>query len=61
MSMIEMRNVTKRFGDKTVLSEINFDVHEGEIFGFIGPSGSGKTTVIRMMTGIFERPKVKSN
>jgi len=54
MSMIEMRNVTKKFDDKTVLSNINFDVREGEIFGFIGPSGSGKTTVIRMMTGVLE-------
>lgn len=54
MSMIEMHNVTKIFGDKTVLSEINFNVNEGEIFGFIGPSGSGKTTVIRMMTGVLE-------
>lgn len=54
MSMIEMKNVTKIFGDKTVLSNIDFDVREGEIFGFIGPSGSGKTTVIRMMTGVYE-------
>src|SRR6476660_6559254 len=52
--MIEMRNVTKKFDDKTVLSNINFDVREGEIFGFIGPSGSGKTTVIRLMTGVLD-------
>ncbi len=54
MSMIEMKNVTKKFGDKTVLSHLNFDVHEGEIFGFIGPSGSGKTTCIRLMMGVLE-------
>jgi ABC-2 type transport system ATP-binding protein len=54
MSMIELKNVTKRFGDKTVLSDLNFDVREGEIFGFIGPSGSGKTTCIRLMTGVLE-------
>jgi ABC-2 type transport system ATP-binding protein len=54
MSMIELKNVTKRFGEKTVLSDLNFDVREGEIFGFIGPSGSGKTTCIRLMTGVLE-------
>lgn len=54
MAMIELRDISKKFGDKTVLSDITFDVNEGEIFGFIGPSGSGKTTVIRLMTGVLE-------
>jgi ABC-2 type transport system ATP-binding protein len=54
MSMIEVRNVTKRYGDKEVVSDLNFDVREGEIFGFIGPSGSGKTTTIRLLTGVIE-------
>lgn len=54
MSMIEVRNVSKAFGDRTVLSNLNFSVEEGEIFGFIGPSGSGKTTCIRLMTGVLE-------
>lgn len=54
MSMIELHNVSKNFGEKTVLSDLNFEVREGEIFGFIGPSGSGKTTVIRLMMGILE-------
>lgn len=53
-NMIELRNVSKKFGEKTVLSNLTFDVHEGEIFGFIGPSGSGKTTCIRLMTGVLE-------
>ena len=54
MSMIEMRNVTKRYGDTEVVSDLNFDVREGEIFGFIGPSGAGKTTTIRLLTGVIE-------
>jgi ABC-2 type transport system ATP-binding protein len=54
MSMIELHNVSKKFGDKTVLSDLDFEVREGEIFGFIGPSGSGKTTCIRLMTGVLE-------
>ena len=53
-SMIELKHVTKRFGEKTVLFDLNFDVRQGEIFGFIGPSGSGKTTCIRLMTGVLE-------
>ena len=52
MSMIEVKNVTKRYGDKTVVDDLNFEVNEGEIFGFIGPSGSGKTTTIRLLTGV---------
>ncbi|MCL2569017.1 MAG: ABC transporter ATP-binding protein [Oscillospiraceae bacterium] len=51
--MIQMTNIMKRFGDKTVLSDVNFHVEGGEIFGLIGPSGSGKTTIINILTGQF--------
>src|ERR1044072_2274172 len=51
--MIQVRNVTKRFGDFAVVQDLTFDVHEGEIFGFIGPSGSGKTSAIRLLTGVW--------
>jgi ABC-2 type transport system ATP-binding protein len=50
--MIEVKNVTKRYGEKAVVDNLNFEVNEGEIFGFIGPSGSGKTTTIRLLTGV---------
>ncbi|MGE5602936.1 MAG: ATP-binding cassette domain-containing protein [Nitrososphaerales archaeon] len=49
--VIEMKGVTKRFGDAVAVEDLTFTVHEGEIFGFIGPSGSGKTTTIRLMNG----------
>src|ERR687887_1658861 len=51
--MIQVRNVTKRFGEFPVVQNLNFDVYEGEIFGFIGPSGSGKTSTIRLLTGVY--------
>src|SRR3954471_16325227 len=50
--MIQVRGVSKRFNDHDVLRDLNFDVMQGEIFGFIGPSGSGKTTTIRLLTGV---------
>ena len=49
--MILMQNVEKKFGEQTVLSDVNFDVKEGEIFGLLGPSGAGKTTIINILTG----------
>jgi ABC-2 type transport system ATP-binding protein len=52
--MIQVRGVTKRFNDHAVVRDLNFDVMQGEIFGFIGPSGSGKTTTIRLLTGVYE-------
>ncbi|HEX9092626.1 MAG TPA: ABC transporter ATP-binding protein [Coriobacteriia bacterium] len=48
---IEVRGLTKRFGDFTAVDAITFDVPRGEIFGFLGPNGSGKTTTIRMLCG----------
>ncbi|MBU5228252.1 ABC transporter ATP-binding protein [Clostridium senegalense] len=52
MSIIKVKNVTKRFNDKLVLDNINYEVKEGEIFGFIGPNGAGKSTLINIMTGL---------
>lgn len=49
---ISVTNLTKRFGDFTAVDGINFEVHHGEIFGFLGPNGSGKTTTIRMLLGL---------
>lgn len=44
-------NITKAFGDKTVLDGVSFTVSRGEIFGLLGPSGAGKTTLIKILTG----------
>ena len=49
--MITVEKITKRFGNKTALNQIQFNVDKGEIFGFLGPSGAGKTTLISILTG----------
>ena len=49
--MITVEKITKRFGKKTALNQIQFNVDKGEIFGFLGPSGAGKTTLINILTG----------
>ena len=51
---IDVRGVTKRFGDKTVVNGIDLQVRRGEIYGFLGPNGSGKTTFIRMLCGLLK-------
>ncbi len=51
---ISARGLTKRFDDFTAVDQVDFDVHPGEIFGFLGPNGSGKTTTIRMMLGLMQ-------
>ena len=48
--MIEVKNVTKKFGDFTAVDNISFKVNKGEIFAFLGPNGAGRTTSIKMLT-----------
>lgn len=50
--MIELKNLTKRYGSVLAVNNINLSIPKGEIFGFIGPNGAGKTTTIRMMGGV---------
>ncbi|WP_447976852.1 sulfate/molybdate ABC transporter ATP-binding protein [Candidatus Nitrospira bockiana] len=49
---IEVRHLIKRFGDVEAVSNVTFQVHEGELLGLLGPSGSGKTTVLRIIAGL---------
>jgi len=49
---IELRNVTKRFGDIAAVRSVSFSVKEGELMALLGPSGGGKTTVLRMIAGL---------
>jgi len=49
---LEVRGLTKRYGQLTAVDGISFAVKKGEFFGFLGPNGAGKTTTIRMLTGI---------
>src|SRR6202035_2289220 len=50
--IVQLHNVTKRIGSKTIIDKLSFDVPPGEVFGFLGPNGAGKTTTIRMMVGL---------
>ena len=50
--VIEVKGLTKMFGDFTAVSAITFDVKKGEIFGFLGANGAGKTTAMKMLIGI---------
>lgn len=50
--VIEISNLTKKFGSFTAVDGISFDVNEGEIFGFLGANGAGKTTAMKMLCGI---------
>lgn len=52
MDMIEVRDLTRRFGDFTAVDGISFSVGRGEIFGFLGSNGAGKSTTIRMLCGL---------
>lgn len=52
MKVIEAINLTKRFGQFTAVDGISFEVHKGEIFGFLGANGAGKTTAMRMLCGL---------
>ncbi|MCL4382102.1 ATP-binding cassette domain-containing protein [Candidatus Marsarchaeota archaeon] len=51
-TIIEIRNLVKKFGDFSAVDNINLDIKEGEIFGLLGPNGAGKTTTISMILGI---------
>lgn len=50
--ILQILNLTKRIGNKTIIDKLNINVPRGEIFGFLGPNGAGKTTTIRMMVGL---------
>ena len=52
--MIEVKNVTKRYGSTIAVDDISFDVKDGEVVGFLGPNGAGKSTTMNMITGFIE-------
>ena len=52
--MIELKELTKKYGDFEAVNNLNLSVCKGEVFGFIGPNGAAKTTTIKMMSGILE-------
>ena len=52
--MIEIKNVTKKYGDKLAVNDVTFTVNDGDIFAFIGHNGAGKTTLIKAIVGIHD-------
>ena len=52
MHVIGCTRLTKRFGPIAAVSELDFDIAAGQVYGFLGPNGAGKTTTIRMLLGL---------
>ena len=52
MAIIEIKNVSKSFGEKVALENVSLEIPEGKIFGLLGPNGAGKTTLIRIINRI---------
>jgi len=52
--MIDISNLSKRYGSRLEVDGLNLQIEEGELFGFVGPNGAGKTSTIRMMTGLLQ-------
>lgn len=53
-AVIQVQNLTRKFGDLVAVDHVEFGVYQGEIFGFLGPNGAGKTTTVRMLTGVID-------
>ncbi|MFC4386933.1 ABC transporter ATP-binding protein [Gracilibacillus marinus] len=53
MSTLDIKQVSKQFGDKQILNKLDLEVHEGEFVALLGPSGSGKSTIFHMIGGLF--------
>jgi len=50
--MIEVRGLTKRYGEKLAVNDLSFSVEPGKVTGFLGPNGAGKTTTMRLILGL---------
>ena len=53
-SVIELVQLTKRYGHFTAVDRLDLKIHKGEIFGLLGPNGAGKTTVFNLLTGVYK-------
>ena len=49
--MIEVKNLTKKYGTHLAVSDVNFNIQKGEVIGFLGPNGAGKSTIMNILTG----------
>lgn len=50
--MLELKNITKKFGERTILDNLNLEIPDGQILAIVGPSGAGKTTLLRCLSGL---------
>ena len=53
-SILEFKNITKKYGNKTALDNLNLSIPRGSIVGLLGPNGSGKTTMLKLVTGLLQ-------
>ena len=60
-TIIEIENLTKKYGKKTAVNQLNLSIQRGEIFGLLGPNGAGKTTTILMLLGLTEPASGKAS
>ncbi|MUT65754.1 ABC transporter ATP-binding protein [Paenibacillus sp. NEAU-GSW1] len=56
-AVLQLRNLTKKAGNRTIVDNLTFEIPAGEVFGFLGPNGAGKTTTIRMIVGLIAMTK----
>jgi ABC-2 type transport system ATP-binding protein len=54
MPSLEIRNLTKRYRGLAVVDDVSFEIHSGEVTGYLGPNGSGKSTTVKMLTGLVD-------
>src|SRR5712691_12576557 len=59
--VVSARRLTRKFGSKTAVENVSFDIYKGEIFGFLGPNGAGKTTTVKMLTTLLRPTSGSAN
>src|SRR4051794_32477008 len=60
-TMIQVSHLTKMYGPRTAINNLNFEVKKGEIVGFLGPNGAGKSTTMKILTGFMPATSGKAN